>query len=428
MSLALTAYRTLTGALEPFAPLLLGRRAAAGKEDPARLHERLGRPRRERPPGEIVWLHGASVGESLSHLPLIRRFAADRPDLTLLVTSGTATAAQLLAERLPKGAIHQFVPLDTPAAARRFLQWWRPAAAVFVESELWPNLLLRAREQGVKLALLGARVSEDSAQGWDHAPAAIARLLGGFDLILAQDMDTRSWMEGHGASVPGLLNLKLAGDPLPHDPEAFIQLRGWLGDRPPIVAASTHPGEEEVVAEAFQALPPIEPRPILIVVPRHPRRGAAVAQSLREMGLSVALRSAGERPEGDVYVADTLGELGLFYELARLVVMGGAFFPNIGGHNPLEPARLGAPVISGPHVSTFRDIYAGLVEERGALIVEDEAALAAALTDLLQHPHKAEHLGEQGWRFTRRAQGALDAAWTALQPLLPPAPEPEVQG
>ncbi len=425
MSLALAAYGGLTRALEPFAGAVLRRRAAAGKEDAARLSERLGRTRAPRPDGELVWLHGASVGESLSHLPLIRRLHADRPDLTLLVTSGTVTAAEVLAARLPKGAVHQYLPLDAPGAARRFLDHWRPATAVFVESELWPNLLRIARRRGVRLALLGARVSDDSVQGWRRAPAALRRLLGGFDLILAQDLATREWMQAHGATVSGLLNLKLAGDPLPHDPDAFLQLRGWLGERPPIVAASTHPGEEEVVAEAFQALPTTEPRPILIVVPRHPRRGPGVAAALREMGLTVALRSAGERPDGDAYVADTLGELGLFYELARVVVMGGAFFEGVGGHNPLEPARLGAPVISGPHVSNFRDVYDALREERGVIIAADEAELTTALSELLAHPQLAQHVGRAGLRYCRRQQGALDAAWTALQPLLPPAPPSE---
>lgn len=424
MSLALTGYRVLSALAHPLAPAVLRRRAARGKEEFARLGERLGRAPRERPDGEVVWLHGASVGETQSLLPLIRRLRERRPDLFLLVTSGTTTSAQLLAERLPSGAVHQYLPVDTPFAARRFLQHWRPSTAVFVESELWPNLLLGAKAAGVRLALLGARLSESSTGGWAKAPAAARMLLSAFDLILAQDMETRAWIERQGVPVAGLVNLKLAGEPLGHDPQAFIRLRSALGDRPPVVAASTHPGEEEVVIDAWKALPPLQPRPVLIIAPRHPRRGAAVAALLRERGIAAAVRSEGEGPTADAYVADTLGELGLFFELARLVVMGGGFDPEIGGHNPLEPARLGAPVISGPHVANFRDVYASMAEER-AVRLADGPELAGVLAELLQNPQLAEHLGEAGLAFARRANSALDEAWGALRPLLPAAPEGE---
>lgn len=422
MSLALTGYRSLMRAAEPFAPLLLRRRAADGKEHPTRLGERLGRASRGRPEGALVWLHGASVGETQSLLPLIHRLHARRPDLRLLVTSGTVTSAELLADRLPSQAIHQFVPVDAPGAVRRFLDHWRPAAAIFVESELWPNLLLGAKARGVKLTLLGARLSAGSTSGWGRASAAARRLLGGFDLIMAQDMATRTWIEGLGVPVAGLANLKLAGEPLGHDPAEFLKLRDAFGDRPPIVAVSTHPGEEALLANAFNALPALRPSPVLVIAPRHPRRGPAVAALLRERGLATTTRSAGERPTGDAYVADTLGETGLLFELARLVVMGGAFEPDIGGHNPLEPARLGAPILSGPHVFNFREVYAELVAEGAARIVADAAALTGALAELLHNPQRAEHLGSQALRFARRANGALDAAWDALQPLLPPAP------
>lgn len=426
MSPALTGYRVVTALAHPLARAVLRRRAADGKEDPARLGERLGRASRERPDGEVVWLHGASVGETQSLLPLIRRLRERRPDLFLLVTSGTTTSAQLLAERLPGGAVHQFVPLDTPFAARRFLDHWRPATAVFVDSELWPNLLLGAEKRGVRSALLGARLSADSTGGWAKAPAAARRLLRAFDLILAQDMETRSWIERHGVDVPGLVNLKLAGEPLGHDPHEFLQLRAAFGDRPPIVVVSTHPGEEEVAADAWLELPPLQPPPALVIAPRHPRRGPAVAALLRERGIATTVRSEGEGPTADAYVADTLGELGLFFQLARLVVMGGGFDPEIGGHNPLEPARLGAPVLSGPHVANFREVYAAMAEERAVRLVEG-SALASVLTELLQNPHLAEHLGEAGLTFARRANRALDEAWDALQPLLPPAPQADPQ-
>jgi len=185
-SLPLAVYAAATGLLEPLAPALLRRRARAGKEDASRLSERLGRPTRSRPQGPLVWLHGVSVGESLSLLPLIAALQARRPDLNLLVTSGTVTSAQVLAKRLPQGVIHQFAPVDAPGAAARFLDHWRPGAALFVESELWPNLVVAAARRGVKLALLSARMTQASVEGWARAPESARRLLGAFSLVLPQ--------------------------------------------------------------------------------------------------------------------------------------------------------------------------------------------------------------------------------------------------
>jgi 3-deoxy-D-manno-octulosonic-acid transferase len=270
LPLSLALYRAATTALEPFAPLLLSRRAKAGKEDRARLHERLGRPKASRPEGRLVWLHGASVGESLSILPLVERLRAERPGVAVLVTSGTVTSAQLLARRLPAGAIHQFLPVDTPGGARRFLDHWRPDLAVFVESELWPNLLLTAKARGVKLALVSAKLSDKSFAGWRARPFAAWELFSGFDLILAQDGRAAERLASLGGTVAGEADLKFGAAPLPVDAAALASLRVRLSDRPVLLAASTHPGEDEIVLEAWRALPD---RPRLVIVPRHTERG-----------------------------------------------------------------------------------------------------------------------------------------------------------
>jgi 3-deoxy-D-manno-octulosonic-acid transferase len=419
MSAALGAYRLLTTALELLAPLLLRRRAARGKEDPARLGERLGRPAIPRPPGDLVWLHGASVGESLSLLPLIEAVAQQRPDLTLLVTSGTVTAAELLARRLPPGAIHQYAPIDAPGAARRFLGHWRPAAAVFVESELWPNLLLGAKARGIRLALLGARVSEASARGWARAPDAAREMLGAFDLILAQDAPSRARFQALGGTVQGELDLKQAAAPLPCDEAELAALKALAGDRPVLVAASTHPGEDEMAIEAFRAV--AAPAALLVLVPRHPARADQIAAALTGQGLAYARRSAGERlhPDTRIYLADTLGELGLFFRLAQAVVMGGSLTGGVGGHNPLEPARLGLPVITGADVANFRETYAGLLAARAVLMVPDQAALNAAVADLMAHPQRAREIGLRAKAHAERGGETLTAALAALAPLLP---------
>lgn len=426
--LPLRLYGAVTALLSPLAPALLDRRAKAGKEDPARLGERLGRATALRPEGPLVWLHGASVGESLSHLPVVGRLRKERPDVTILVTSGTRTSAELLAKRLPPGAIHQYAPIDTPGATRRFIRHWRPGLGIFVESELWPNLLFAAKESGARLALLGARVSQDSARGWDRAPRSARALLSMFDLVLAQDDRTLRWLEGHGGLVSGELDLKHAAAPLPYDEAALASFKEMVGQRAVIVAASTHPGEDELITDAFTAaVKAARPqkaaaKPLLVLIPRHPERGAALAESLGGGRRLVVFRRAnGDQPtdQADVYIADTLGELGLFFRAARAVVMGGGFLPGIGGHNPLEPARLGAPVISGTEVFNFERTYREMFAARAALPADDPDMLSQRLADLLAHPDRAREMGMRAKAYCDRGEQALKAAWGALQPLLP---------
>jgi len=420
MSLALASYRLATTALEPLAPILLKRRAAQGKEDAARLNERLGWPRLIRPPGKLVWLHGASVGESLSLLPLIEALAHRRPDLTLLITSGTVTSAELLAKRLPGRAIHQYVPIDGPAAARRFLALWRPSTAIFVESELWPNLLLEARAGQVKLGLLGARISEGAAKGWARAPKAAKTLFDSFDLILAQDDVSRARLHALGAAVDGVLDLKQTAPPLPCDDAALADLKAAIGSRPVLVAASTHPGEEAMILKAFGAL---SHSPLLVLVPRHPSRADAIAEELRRLAMPYACRSAAEPVTSDtrVYLADTLGELGLFFRLGRAVIMGGSLIGGVGGHNPLEPARLGLPVVTGSDVANFRETYGALLAAHAAVMVIDQVGLDAAVLDLMSHPDRALQIGLRAKAHAERGVETLAQALEALAPLLPPA-------
>ena len=415
---SLRLYTLLTRLAEPFAPALLARRARRRKEDPARLGERLGRHSAQRPQGRLVWIHAASVGESLSHLPLVVRLAHERPDLAVLVTSGTRTSAELLARRLPPGVIHQYAPIDTHRAVRRFLDHWRPDLGVFVESELWPNLLRAAAARGTRLALLGARMSDASRRSWGRSRGAARAMLGLFDLIYAQNDETRDWIEELGVVVAGRLDLKRVGDPLPCDPETFGALKAAVAGRPVVVAASTHPGEEILIAEAVRTL---HPRPMLILAPRHPERGAAVALMLAARGWSVLRRSEFDvmGPRTDIYVADTLGELGVFYRLADTGVVGGSFAAGGGGHNPMEPARLGRAVISGPHVDAFAEAYAELSGERAVLVAKDEPDLAKALSALLAEPRLAKALGERARAVCMRGRDAFDRAWDQLLALAP---------
>ena len=371
---ALALYRAATGLLEPLAPSLLASRARKGKEDPARIAERLGRAEVVRPDGPLVWLHGASVGESLSILPLVERLRSERPEVTVLVTSGTTTSAALLAKRLPAGAIHQYVPVDAPGAARRFIARWKPSLAVFVESELWPNLLLEAKAAGTRLALVSAKLSDRSFASWSKRPDAARQLLSGFDLILAQDARAAQRLEALGGKIAGEADLKFGAAPLP------TAASDVSFDRPPLLIASTHPGEDEIVLDAIAALPD---RPPVILAPRHVERGPAIVELAKARGLSTVLRSRSREP-ADIVVADTLGEMGLWFRLAGTSVIAGSLVPTIGGHNPLEAARLDCPAISGPFVENWVSAFAGLEAAGGVVMTSPESlrdAIAADLAD-----------------------------------------------
>ena len=417
--LSLALYAAALGLLEPLARPLLRRRVAAGKEDAARLEERLGRSVPRRPDGPLVWLHGVSVGESMSLLPLVGALAA-RPGLTLLVTSGTRTSAELLARRLPAGVIHQYAPVDAPGAVARFLDHWKPDLGILVESELWPNLILGAHERGVRLALVSARMTQASADGWARVRGAATALLGAFDLILPQEAETAGRLKALGARTGPLLNLKtVGGEPLPFDPAELARLKSAAGGRRIVLAANTHPGEDEIVIAAVREAALTDS--LLVIAPRHPARGDAVAALLRAAGFQVARRAAGEplTAETTAYVADPLGEMGLLYSLADVVVMGGAFLPGIGGHNPLEPARLARPILTGPHAFNATALYADLFALAAAIEAPDATTLARHLRGLEDYPQIGRRMGEAALAYAEGQEGALDRAMTLLEPLLP---------
>ncbi|ATC33334.1 3-deoxy-D-manno-octulosonic acid transferase [Caulobacter vibrioides] len=395
---ALNLYRAATGLLEPVAPALLAHRARKGKEDPARLAERLARADTPRPGGPLVWLHGASVGETLSILPLVERLRAEKPEVTVLVTSGTTTSAALLAKRLPPGAIHQYAPIDAPGAARRFIARWKPDLAVFVESELWPNLLLEAKAAGTRLALVSAKLSDRSFARWSRRPDAARQLLSGFDLILAQDARAQARFEALGGQVAGEADLKFGAAPLPVDEAELSKQRVIFAGKRVLVAASTHPGEDELVLAAYAQMS--GDRPHLIIVPRHIERGPAIAEEARWRGLAAGLRSGGTSA-GSILVADTLGELGLWYRLADLALICGSLLPDIGGHNPLEAARVSCPFVRGPHVENWRSVYDALAEA-GIGGYADDTDLCDDLSGALAAP---DRLGDDA----ARARAYVDA-------------------
>jgi 3-deoxy-D-manno-octulosonic-acid transferase len=418
LPLTLGIYYGLTAAGMPLVDLLLGRRLKRGKELAERIPERRGQTKVRRPGGPLVWIHGASVGEVLLTVPLIDRIRAR--DITVLVTSGTVTSAEVAERRLAPGVVHQFAPIDTPQFAARFLNHWRPDLALFVESDLWPNLIMAASKRNIPLILVNGRVSERSFNRWRLAPRTIGALLSRFDLCLAQSAEDAARYARLGAPrVVTTGNLKLDVPAPPADEEKLKALKGAIGSRPVIAAASTHPGEEAAVIDVHRRLMHTFPGLLTVLAPRHPERGQGVAEIARVSGLRSAMRSHGELPDGEtaIYIADTLGELGLIYRIAPIVFIGGSLVGH-GGQNPIEAAKLGAAILHGPHVWNFAEIYTALDAVGGAELVTDSSKLTVRIGAWLKDAETREKVAQTGLRAMDTLGGALDKTVAALDPYL----------
>jgi 3-deoxy-D-manno-octulosonic-acid transferase len=386
-SLALSLYLAASRIAGPVAGLWLARRASRGREDPDRLPERMGWSGAARPPGQVVWLHGASIGEGLSMLPLIAELRRQAPGAGCLVTTGTVSSARRLADLLPEGCIHQYAPVDTSAAVRRFLDHWRPDLAIWVESEFWPGLMSATARRGVAMMLVNARISARSARRWARVPGMAAALVRMFRRVVAQDAETFGRLVAMGADPARVRqggNLK-ALTPVPGCEAAELErLRAALAGRPVWLAASTHAPEEAAVAVAHRKAAGQLPGLLTILAPRHPERGGEIADLLAGQGLAVARRSRSETPgpRTGVWLADTLGEMGLWLRLAPVSFIGGSIAAQ-GGHTPFEPAALGSAILHGSETGNFAPAYSALDGAGGAREVADGAEMGAAVVALL---------------------------------------------
>ncbi len=421
MSFSLSLYRRVMGTMHAIAPTLLNRRVQRGKEDPIRFRERLGQTKTPRPEGKLVWFHGVSVGESLSALPVIERLRAERPDLALLITSATTTSADILAKRLPDGVIHQFAPIDTPQAVSAFLHHWHPDLAIFIESDIWPVLLQDLSKRKTPHVLLSARITEKTWRGWQRFKGAMRKLLSGYSVILPQDAASEDRLRDMGPNVKlgPRTNLKLLGTPLPVDAAALKSLKKLIGKPFVYLAASTHYGEDTLIAKALE--PALWGGDLLILVPRHPIKAGEIRLDLEAAGYKIAQRSLSE-PITDgtqIYLADTLGELGLFFSIAHITIMGGSFLDGIGGHNPLEPARQGKSVITGPDIGNWSGIFSNLLAEDAAFRVLGPTELGFLVGQLRKHPEAVKQADQRALAISQRGAETLETVMTALSGLLP---------
>ncbi|HEX3429341.1 MAG TPA: 3-deoxy-D-manno-octulosonic acid transferase [Rhizomicrobium sp.] len=415
--LPLAMYRAATRVLAPAARLVINARARAGKEDRSRLSERFGKASLSRPPGELIWMHGASVGECLSVLPLIDGLLHES-ERSVLLTSGTITSAELMRQRLPKRAFHQFAPVDSPSAVRRFLDHWRPDAGLFVDSELWPNLIASAHTRGVKLALVNGRMSARAYAGWRRAPKSARHLLSCFRACLAQDDLSAERFRLLGASdvrVSG--NLKADAPPAPADANKMAALSRAIGARPVLLAASTHPGEDETVLPAHDVLRQNFPDVLTILVPRHPVRGSEIAMLCGTR--TFKRRSENELPGSDtaVYIADTIGELAMFYRVARFAFIGGSLIPR-GGQNPLEAAKLERAVMAGPHTDNFAGVYDTIFAAQAAGRVHSCAEIVALAERWFVDAEAARRAGCAAAGAAAALGGALEKTRAAIEQML----------
>ena len=418
LPMTLRVYRKLSFAMMPLAPALIKRRLKLGKEDPARFGERRGLSADIRPTGPLVWIHGASVGEVLAAAALIEKLRA--LNVRILLTSGTVTSAAIVAKRFPADIIHQYVPYDSPRYVARFLDHWRPSLALFIESDLWPNLILASAARRLPMVLINGRMSQRSFPRWRRVAGTISALLGRFDVCLAQSkVDAERFAALGSRNVVTTGNLKLDVPAPPADPAKLDRLMAVTRGRPIIVAASTHPGEEDILLGAHRTLAGFFPQLLSVIVPRHPDRGEAIARQIAASGLHAALRSHEDLPTAitDIYVADTMGELGLFYRLAPIVFMGGSLVPH-GGQNPIEAVKLGASIVHGPHVFNFTDVYEALDSAGGARRADTEEALVKQLGQLLADPVARDVSVEASARVVGELGGALDRTLAALEPYL----------
>ncbi len=422
MTASLALYTLGTRIAEPAARFLLDQRLKRGKERSDRVGERVGRTTAIRPAGPLVWMHGASVGESRLLVDLFAALRKRRSDVSAVITTQTLTSADMIAAWAPVGVVHQMAPVDAPGAVNRFLDHWRPDAAVFAEGEIWPNMLTALHARAVPASLVNARMTARSLRGWQSGRSSARKLFSTFGFIGAADQSTADGLKGVlGRSVDVVGNLKGAATVEAPPAEAVGAWRRQSNGRPVLLAASTHPGEDEFALEAFAEARLTEPQALLIIVPRHPERGVEIFDLCRVRGLSAQLRSSDNSVPGpgvDVLVADTIGELVFWYAVSDAIYLAGAHSETVGGHNAIEPAQLGMRVFTGPHGYNFRETFAAL-EKAGALVIgTDAAALAQYWLDELKAGGALPDLVD----FFATARAPFEASLEAVNEMLPAQP------
>lgn len=412
-------YNTLVRTLYPIViRRYIEKRKKMGKEDVKRFNERVGRPTKPRPDGRLIWLHGASVGESISMLPLINRLLEIYPDAHVMVTTGTTTSAEVMAKRLPERAFHQYLPIDNPVFAARFVRHWQPTIALWFESEFWPAMLSTIKRRNIPLILINGRISNKSFKRWQQFDFVIKELLDCFTACLGQSEEDAYRLRALGAKDAMCLgNLKYAGLPIPVDAEKKKDIQDEIGERPVWLVSSTHSDEESKIGRYIKELIAKHEGLLTIIAPRHPNRGVEIKELLQEKyQLKTALRSANEKimPETEVYIADTIGEMGIWYELCPIVFIGGSLVPH-GGQNFMEPSRCRDAVIVGPHMHNFADAMNRAKRADGVIQIDETIDLIDMVDQLLSNKELLEAKRSLAYNWATSEAKVLDGIAEKIQ-------------
>ena len=416
----INTYNLLMRALYPLAikPLIINKRKKNGKEDLNRFNERIGQPSRPRPQGRLIWLHGASVGESVSMLPLIHKLLDMAPDINIMVTTGTITSAEVMGKRLPQRAFHQYFPIDNPKFTQSFLKHWHPDLVLWFESELWPAMLSTIKKSNTPLVLVNGRISDHSFKNWKRFSFISKELLSCFNLCLGQSKLDADRLKELGAKEALCLgNLKFAGLPLPIDEKKEQDITSQIGSRTTWAVSSTHEDEEYQIGCFLKELKKHIPDLLTIIAPRHPQRGKDIQNRLQnECQLTTSLRSAGEKitPDTDVYIADTIGEIGLWYKLCPVVFIGGSLIPH-GGQNFMEPARMQDAVLVGPYMHNFKEAMEHALQADAVIQVKNAEELHSEVTKLLTDSNYLEKKRQQAYDWTVSEAKVLDGIVEKIQ-------------
>ena len=418
--LALKAYRLGGIAISPLMSPYLALRAANGKEDGARRGERFGHPSANRPQGPLIWFHAASVGETSAVVPLIREIR--QRNIHVLLTTGTMTSAQVTRERLGEEVIHQYVPLDLKPSVARFLEYWQPDCAIIAESEIWPTTVGELGKRRIPQILVNARMSDRSFSRWQRSPSLAAALMEKMALVLAQsDVDAERFRDLGALQVSTSGNLKVDTDAPPYDAAVLAEYSNQIGTRRTWAAVSTFEGEENAAAVVHRTLKARDDL-LTILVPRHPERCDDIEKMLLAQGLKVARRTRNDplTPDVDVFLGDTIGEMGLYLRLTQVTFVGRSLFENKGGQNPIEPAMTGCAILTGGHVQNFREAYQTLARNGGARMVRDTEMLAKGVHYLLTNDTARATMIESGFTAVHEMRGALTATIKGLEPYINP--------
>lgn len=414
-------YRILSILLYPLIELYLLFRVIKKKEDKQRLRERFGCATQARPEGHVIWLHAVSVGEANSALILVDELLKFSPEVSILFTTTTLTSASIIAAKLPqfKGrVIHQFLPVDSYFSVQNFLTFWHPRAAIFVESEIWPNLIYEARNMGIPAFLVNGRMSEKSTRNWRWAKKIGCKIFDYFATIIAQTAeDQKRFQQLTDQPVLFYGNLKSQAQNLFVDEEKLTKLKQQIKSRKLLVAASTHKGEEEIILRSFDDVKKEFPDLLLIIIPRHPNRIEEIKLLLR--GRNFVQRSKNENiaETTEIYLADSLGELGIFYSLANFAFIGGSFLP-IGGHNPFEAIKLNCAVISAAHVFNFKEIYHDLTQSKSCIMVNSAEELTMAVKNFLNDEEFVKNISSNAARLIKNSDDISKKIVTKIDQIL----------